>query len=698
MNDKAIMKFNKVLWAILLIFIFIFCLLCANLNEIASVFSSFFLFCLPGPLFLQITTNLNRTDVVVFGSAIGLGFSCLFVTLFLFAFGWHIGLIILCLLCVSLILFCINILNKKNTIECFSIPEWSNEQFLLLAVTLIVVLSAIFLPFINIGKLTEDGYAYTWLIGQDFLWRVSVSFSVARGLPAESFDFANNYMNYYVLFYALPSFAYNLLKTNASMESTLLVTQILLSVFFVTIFFSTFRAISKRTLSLVFVMVTSFIACSYLWVVFVLQRGLVLIQGSDLYDKILSFDILASILKGSAHSHGFYRFLIVQPHVLVALGLFLMCIYFLFASADRFSFKTQLLMGLSIGCIWGFELSIGLISASIITGYYMIMFVFHSMQRTEMIKKMIVFVLGFALMLWVLTPLGMYSKSHRPGGTVEIFTKNSDRIIKNIITAPVYIPVEYGAAAIFTFFGLFFLWRKKRFSFLNFPVIFLSITLLFFCIISKITGPIKLMRFLPIAFALVSAYIIDSMHEDDLGKWKKSIVIFLIVLAVPSFFVDIFIGSNVANRHNTLYVSKSDMDAAEWIKQNTNPEAMIQGYPHYYTENTNRLLGYNHKYSLISCFADRKAYLGRITFAKRLFSSKRDEIRHRSELINEVFQTQDISVAAKLCTKSGIDYVYFGMHEKKRYPTGYQKFEIENKYFQKVYDQKGVSIYLVNTI
>ena len=318
-------------------FVAILCFSCANYKEVAAVTFTFILFCLPGPFILKNLMKLSVPDLVIFGSISGMAVSCLFVTLFVFVFGWNLFAISACLLLISSGLIWLS--KKGYELPALFSSDWSQRHYIILIASLFIVLLSISLPLLNIGKLTEQGHGYTWLIGHDFLWRVTASFSVARGLPAESFDFAQHNMNYYILFYTLPAYAYHILQSKASMESILIVTQVFLSVMFVSVFFATVRNLFKRDKSIAFIMLSSFFTYSYIWIYVVAQRLLNFLLKTYPYleQKLMISNWVPQFMENSAHSHTFYRFLLVQPHVVIALSILLMGICFLVGFSSIFS-------------------------------------------------------------------------------------------------------------------------------------------------------------------------------------------------------------------------------------------------------------------------------------------------------------------------------------------------------------------------
>lgn len=688
-------KFSWFLCILCIIVTTVLMLFCASIKEISAVLFVFILFCLPGPFLLRLFTSFSLQDLIILGSAVGMGTSCLFVTLSVFMFGWHIGLTLIFILLLTMVLAGVGLKKGRNSEKLLNLPDWTYQHYAILFSAILVVLLALWLPFVNTGVLTDKGFAYTWLIGHDFLWRVSVAFSVARGLPAECFDYANEMMNYYVLFYSLPAYAYNLLEAKASMESIMLITQILLSIYFVSIFFAVIRSIYKKTLSIFIIMITGFFTYSYIWTFAVFQKLLIFVQNTHptIFADIMAIKWMPEIVESSSHSHTFYRFFLVQPHVLIALSLFLLCILILIVYSRQSSIKIYLFMGFLTGTICGFEMSIGLISTAIILSFFSIRALLQGHIRIPNLKRAFLFLFGLVIAVTLLTPLGMYNKELRPEGTAKVFSEYSNRNVKNILTAPIYIPMEYGPAAILSFVGLWALLKRRKLQVVVFPITMLFVTLFFFMITSKITGPIKLMRFLPIAFPLVLGYLIDNSVFSFSNQRHRMAILALLTLAIPSYFNDIIIGSNVKNYHNTLYVNTDYMAAVDWLKNNTDPNAVVQGLPEYRTEKTNRLKGFNYEYSLISCFADRKAFLGRIIFATRLFPARKKEIRERFEMIQQIFKSKTIESAADLMKIAGIDYIYVGDAERKKYPVGCRKFESHNNFFKTVYSNDSVVVY-----
>jgi hypothetical protein len=256
-----------------------------------------------------------------------------------------------------------------------------------------------------------------------------------------------------------------------------------------------------------------------------------------------------------------------------------------------------------------------------------------------------------------------------------------------IIMAPFYFILEYGPMLVFGITGFIMIWKYK--SIQKFiPVILLGALSLFFILFLSQSmepnfGVLKGRRILQLVFLILSGaffeYFFANVH-------KRSLVVLTLCLfsiGIPSFFVDIYTGSNIWDASNTAYVSDTDHKACEWIKSNTPVDAVIQSSPSYPGR---------YEYSPISLFAERRVAIGPDKLASMLHD-KVNEAPSRYKEIEDLLSTSDLVLAQHLISKYHIQYIYFGPYEKSRWPNGAAKFEERPDIFLKVYSDSGVNIY-----
>ncbi len=126
------------------------------------------------------------------------------------------------------------------------------------------------------------------------------------------------------------------------------------------------------------------------------------------------------------------------------------------------------------------------------------------------------------------------------------------------------------------------------------------------------------------------------------------------------------------------YVSHDELNAMQWIQENTENDAIFIC---------------NYEFYEIAVFTDRK-----IVFANpRFMSQYKMDVNDRINDVDAFYITTDENQIKEIIQKYDIGYVYVGRIEKEVYSTkGLEKFDNWKNLFVEVYKQSDISIYRVN--
>lgn len=159
------------------------------------------------------------------------------------------------------------------------------------------------------------------------------------------------------------------------------------------------------------------------------------------------------------------------------------------------------------------------------------------------------------------------------------------------------------------------------------------------------------------------------------------------VAGTPTTVIDEFNTQDINNRAQagefpwTLPVTAAQQRGFEWIKTNTPSHAIVQMEP--------MLRGRAH-WSLIPTFAERRMIAG-----QPISLLPMPEYRQRSLEVQHLYQGADPREAWHLAKRLRIDYLYVDPDDRAAYPEGIAKFDSQPGYFEKVYDDAGVTFYRV---
>jgi hypothetical protein len=627
---------------------------------------AFLLFSLPGFLiFRRLTTSPARA--FVYGVPLGYSLTSLLIITVVGIYGWHITAITLTY-AVGLLVLILS-LHLRRTPHIAPPPQ-TDRLPLVVALGVGMLVLTLCVPFAHAGRLTEHGYAFTGLFGHDFLLRAVDSVGLANSIPADNYFFYGpKTVNYYVLWYILPAAIYNVLSKNAQVSEIVMIVSLLeVPIFGALVYYSiasflrsvsTVRVVPAR-LGTIFIAL--FLFCySYHWLFFFFTR-ITSPTGPPFLANLSS-------QMGSVSTSWFKDFLF-QPHSVLALMQFLVVMDIAMLAPFR---HRGILLGVLFGSLLLTDTVIFLVTGCAFGLWYITQ---PNMRRhLRELPSLLATAGAIVLLAFFLKILGPAQYSNRI-------------VISPYLTALAGLPglllLCLGAIPFFAVAALRD--RKLHSSEPRRLMLVLSIVSLFFLLFvtEVLEGNVFLRKSLltlrlPVLI-LASTYLYLGWERP-----LRKLPLLLLALCVPTLFSDVYATSSVHDVRYTMYVTQAEMSAANWLKENTDPDSVVQSlieYPGPFD------------YSLTICFGDRRAALGLWKMAYQRYPNKR-AITARVTDIQTLFSTADPDERAQLARGLHINYLFIGPRERERFPGILNRLSADTVHFAEAYSSPEVDIFRV---
>lgn len=665
--------------------------LCAQLATglaIAAALGSMLLFALPGTILASafFGTDVRRfPEVIIFGATIGLALSEYAAILVGYIHGWSVTGIVVSIAVLTLAALAIAWRFRRGPILANVLRAWSATDYSILFGMCLVLTLFVAVPYLNVGKLTPDGYAYTWLFGFDFLLRSAIANSLTLGLPPDYLHLSGEPLRYYLASYSLPAFAYSATAKSASMHAIMLVQQLLLSFLLLGCLFAFLRRFISSARALALTGFTIVLFYSYYGLYPILKR-LLLSNALPLPSWVTN-----PATRGTygGMSHLYQRLFLVEPQAMTGICV-LVTVMFLLAVVE-YRLKSRMLavvLGLLLGIEFGIEGWQGLVLAVWFGAVVCWDLLKDFRQLRRRIWQPFIAVVICTAVYASFFAIGMYELSSGKALLIAPYMW----VIKHGF---IYFPVEYGPMLILGVWGLIWQFRRDRES-VSVPLLILvglSLVQIFFVTAAVLPefGLLRGNRILPIALLVWTGYLLQKLLE---GKKRKAvaIVIGLMVVALPTIFTDIHYSSNVSDRENTRYIRPEDRRACEWIKANIEESAIVQNEPDYVgQDNVSRDAPV--AMSLIANFADRRMAVGEQWIASTIIVNSKEKAINRFLEVHKMFRATAPDVVTSIAAKNRVDYIYVGPYERKLYPEFLRTLQAAPSSFAPVYSSDGVYIF-----
>jgi len=657
----------------------------ARFKEILTLVFTLVLYILPG---LIIGTSIfnsnikNYPDTIIFSIILGITLSSLITALIGFFIKWEIYLISLFLISFSSFIYFLFSKFKVHPLQ-FNSPKWTNKDYQIILFFSIILSLIVILPFVNTGKMTKNGVAFTYLLKHDFTLHVNHTACLSRGIPPKYFHYAGENLHYFWLAFVLPAFTYTFNQKNFSLINIMILTQLFYSFLFLGVIFCLYRVIIKNKKILFLMMLLTLCAYSFNDLYVFVK---VLITKSKFISSWLPTSIVNPLFSFSNLSQGFYRFYILEAQTLFSFCLLSLCFYliYLYWYNDSKPWVLILISFLS-GVTFGVETITGILLFGVFISFMLMEVIKIIRKKNNILQKrnslltIVISLIIFFIIYKLFFVIQMFSNTQQQSISLGV-----NKFI--LATLPFYLLIAFGPASVFGIAGIINKIKNKQiFYYYPFLSLFiLSITMVIFLklsntkIIDDTTMIVKGGRTVLFSLIIFSGLFFDKAKSKIIYKT----FIIMIIMAIPTLLIDIHTLSNVRNTQNT-YIKQADINATLWIKNNIPQDSIIQAFSN------------DSAFSIVT-FGEKQMVLGQ-KFAYRMLHDDLNHIEEREQKIIHLFKSKDIQESIKYLKKYIINYIYLGIRDKERLTNEeLSKFYSYSDIFKNIYSKNNVDIFHVN--
>jgi hypothetical protein len=548
----------------------------ANPAALAFGISTQLIFLLPGVVIVRaMAPGIGWLAPLAFGPLLGQALGSFALTLLWVAGGRGVWMLALAPLIVALLVPPARRLRGR-----FSLPAMEAGDVTALALLLLIVPIVAGLPFAHVGELGPDGRDYRAYFTADYVWRRAVVIELAKGadLPVNPY-FAGDALHYYWMPHVLSGIQYRFASGWAALDELLLMRSVSIDAVLIAFLYGMVRTFAVRpwaaAAAVAFVVAASSFEGLYAAADFIRN-------GASIWEvRNLNIDAITRWYFQGIPIDGLQRLLFYQPHHIVGYGIGLIG---LLVIARRTRARDGVAFFVAGVCL-GLSVAISSFAGAMLTAaaaIYEAVMVFRPID----LKRAIVHAVAAAVPLAGATALTFalqYVDGSGPVVAVELNRLATHRfwwvtllsfgpvLLLSLAALPVLRQERRGlgifaalatACVIFYFFinvrdhqDVYVGWRVGHFMFMAATVV---IAILFERL-ATVPG-----RFRPAAWAAVSA----------LG-----------LMGLPTTVIDIYNTQDITNFNEaaagrwTLRLTPDDLQVFDWLKQNTDPHAIVQVDP-----------------------------------------------------------------------------------------------------------------------
>ncbi|MGH9158423.1 MAG: hypothetical protein ACRD2X_00335 [Vicinamibacteraceae bacterium] len=613
-------------------------------------------------------------------------------------------------------------------------PSFTRKDAAAVLLLLLLVPMVVGRPFARVGEMVEDGRAYRAYFTADFVWRMAVVAELSKGdMPPHNQFYLDDALHYYWLAHLLPSVEYREWPQLTN-EQVLLVSSVALDLVFIAFFFFFVRHFVRGPTAAALgcaasVLFTSFEGAERLWALWSVGAPLDLV-------RYVNIDAITRWIYGSMPVDGLHRLLLYQPHHAMgyAIGFSaLLCV----VQARPEVWGANLLVPAKPAPHEGRAATEGRGEANLepSTSYLapgplpvaprpflwpmlmamvgsllaacLLLSTFSAVMITAMVALYVVIRLMVALQWWAIATGALAGAAPLVLGLMLAgalhYADRADLLVRIRLnpaaaTRPVVaILLSFGPMLIAGAFGAWLAVRRRAPA-LGVIGVVIAISLLFYFFVDVRDHQFVYVGWRSGHFLFMALAVLVGVAFQEL--WKAGVrtkiatavtALVLALAAAPTTAIDLYNTQDLSNRERvtspagnfrwTLVLSRNEIEALDWIKHFTRPDAIVQVEPYVRNAAT---------WAYVPAFAERRMSAGipisMVPLAKYMNASR---------TVQGMYHMRDARQVHERALRLRIDYLVVGPPERRRYPNFERVLNANPDWFGPVFRNRSVSIYHV---
>ncbi|MEW6319919.1 MAG: hypothetical protein AB1635_02400 [Acidobacteriota bacterium] len=563
------------------------------------------------------------------------------------------------------------------------LPRLTRRDALAAILLLLLVPLVTLLPFANIGAEVGDGRAYRAYFTADFVWAMTVVEEVSKGdVPPQNPFLANEPLRYYWLSHFLSAAEFRIWNGRLMAEQVLIANSIGTSLLFVGFLFVFVRHFVASTGAVAAAVAAVFLANSYEGVhqIYALWR---LHAPFDLL-RTLNIDAITRWMLGGMPVDGLHRMLLYQPHHLMGYASGLTALLLLRQVHDIGRAEVALAAGVLLGLSLLFSSFIAIVLGAAVAVVYAIRLVTAADWR-----GLTVAAVSGALPAAAAYILANGLRYVEGGADLMRFGPNYVALRQ----WPLALLLSFGPMLILGMGGLVAVVRERRRDVL--PVVALVVVSLaaYFLVDVPDMGGVwvgwRAGHLLFVSFTVLTAIGLAWVARG--GRLVRTaglgLAAALCLAATPTVAIDVYNAQDTSNRAEasgfpwTLVLTHPEVEALDWLRANTPPDARVQVEPWCRNPAT---------WGYLPAFAGRRMAAG-LPIAMIPLRPYEDA----SSLVRDGVYRANAQEAWAVAHRMGIDVLLVGPPERRHYDRIEARLDARPDLFPPLFRNASVTLYAV---
>ena len=637
------------------------------------------LFIVPGILILRtIAPRQGWLPIAAFGPLVGQALGCFVMTLLWVGGGRGPWLFVATPLIVAILVWPATRLQGRWTL-----PSTEPGDRTAIALLLILVVLIVGLPFAHVGEMTPDGQAYRAYFTADYVWRRAVVIELAKGaspLPVNQF-FDGDVMRYYWMPHILDGVQYRFAQAWASLDELLLIRSLAINAFFVTFLYGMVRMFRVRPWAAAIGVAFVILSTSFegLYALFDFSSHNIPISQV----RTLNIDALSRWYFQGMPIDGLQRVLFYQPHHIVG---YTMGLLGLVALANRVRPVDGVAFAISGVCL---GLSIAISSfAGLMATVAAMLFELAGLLRSFDMRRGVIHAISAGIPLGAaVAPAVRLGYVDRSGPVVEFIVNpvsvHRFAMMTLLSCGPILIVTALAIPAI----------RAERRGLAVFGALAVTSIAFYFFVNVRDHGNVytgwRVGHFLFMSAAAVIGVLVEHVAKSKSAAQPFQLALLAVAFlgGLPTTIIDIYNTQDITNFTDapagkmTLLLRPDELEAFDWIRKNTLPDARFQVDPVARGQET---------WAYLPAFAERRMAIGLPISMVPLAKYERG-----SEAIAQMFQEEPLA-AYERAVKARINYVFIGPPERAAHPGVEDRFNSIPNQMPLAWKNGTISIYEVH--